>query len=153
MPFIPISGPYCNHIGSCIHPVDSTVFLAVTFHPNGQGPYNLQIWKHVAPYSTPPVLVRDWQQGQAESPGPFGYCNLECLPSGALYIAAAGGVQNASTIVPSYRIEAGLCTPFTPGGVPGPQGPVGPAGSGGALDPNDRKALDWIKEWLGRLLS
>jgi hypothetical protein len=158
MSFTPFEGAYCNHIGSCVHPVDATVYLAVTFHPNGTGPFNLQVWKHAAPYTTPPILVRDWQQGQADSPGPFGFCTLECLPSGALYIGAAGGVQSASSIVPSYRIEPGLCAPFTaaqagpqgPKGDTGPVGPVGPAGgASGGLSPEDVEALRRLKAWLG----
>lgn len=163
MPFTPYEGPYSNHVGSCIHPIDGTVFLAVTFHPNGSGPFNLQIWKHVAPYSAPPVLVRDWQQGSPEAPGPFGYCSLECLPSGALYIAVVGGVISANTIQPAYRVEPGLCAPFTPPGVgpqgpkgdigpAGPQGPQGPAGApgtGGGLDARYTEALERLCAWLG----
>jgi len=164
MPFIPFAGPYVNHIGSCIHPVDSTIYLAVTFHPNGQGPYNLQIWEHKVPYSAAPILVRNWEQGQPESPGPFGYCSLECLPNGALYIAAAGGVASASSIVPAFRIEPNMCAPFTPGGVPGPRGPQGPQGpqgvpgpkgdkgdpgSGGVLSARYTDALNRLCVWLG----
>jgi hypothetical protein len=36
----------------------------------------------------------------------------------------------------------------------GPQGPAGDPGTGGgALDPSDRKALDWIKHWISTLLG
>jgi hypothetical protein len=151
MPFLPFEGPYCNHIGSCIHPVNSTIYMAVTFHPNGSGPFNLQIWEVPPPYTTP-VLKRDWQQGSAEAPGPFGFCTLECLPSGAMWIGAPGGVVSANQIVPSTRVEPNMCTPFTPGGVPGPKGdtgPQGPAGAGGALAADDVEALRRLKVWLG----
>lgn len=164
MPFNPISGPYTNHIGSCIHPVTATVFLAVTFHPNGTGPFNLRIFRHYAPYTSPPELIEEWLQGGPESPGPFGFCTLECLPDGSLYIGVAGGVQSANSIVPAWQVVPGLCAPYTPGqagpqgpkgdtGATGPQGPTGPAGGGSGLDTADRKALDWVKEWLGKLLT
>lgn len=161
MPFTPFTGHYVNHLGSTMHP-NGTVYLAVTFHPNGQGPFNLQIWEHKPPYIGSPTLIRDWQQGTAEAPGPFGFCTLECLPNGGLYIGAAGGVDSISQIKASYRVEPNVCPPFNlaaqqgPAGPqgpkgdkgdPGPQGPAGPAGSGSGASPFEpvRQA---IKAWL-----
>ncbi len=152
--FTPFEGHYCNHIGSCIHPVTSAIFMAVTFHPNGSGPYNLQIWRHAAPYTAPPELLKQWVQGGPESPGPFGFCTLECLPDGSLYIGASGGVQSASQIVPAYQVVPNMCAPFTPGqtgpqgpqGVPGPQGPQGAPGSGGGLSADDQANLAWLAQ-------
>jgi hypothetical protein len=164
MPFVPFEGPYSNHIGSCRHPVTGVIYMAVTFHPNGQGPYNLQIWAHDPPYNTAPVKIREWVQGGAESPGPFGYCTLECMFDGSLWIGVAGGVQSAGSIVPATRVEPNCCAPFQPQGAgqagpagpqgpkgdTGPAGPVGPAGgASGGLSPEDVEALRRLKAWLG----
>ncbi len=137
MPFIPFEGPYSNHIGSCRHPVTGVVYMAVTFHPNGSGPYNLQIYAHDPPYTAPPNKIREWLQGGAESPGPFGYCTLECMFDGSLWIGAPGGVQSAGSVVPSWRVEPNCCAPF------GPQG----SGSGGSgLSPEDAANLAWLRD-------
>ncbi len=165
MPFIPFEGPYSNHIGSCRHPVTGVIYMAVTFHPNGTGPYNLQIWAHDPPYQAQPVKIREWLQGGAESPGPFGYCTLECMFDGSLWIGAPGGVQSANQIVPSWRVEPNCCAPFQPQ-APGPAGPPGKDGKDGApgaqgdpgkdgtsgsavLEAGDREALDRLRVWLG----
>jgi len=154
--FTPFQGHYVNHIGSCIHPVTSAIFMAVTYHPGGSGPFNLQIYRHAAPYTAPPELLRQWTQGSPDAPGPFGFCTLECLPDGSLYIGAAVGAQSAGQIAASYHIEPNMCAPFTAGqtgpqgpkGDTGPQGPPGPAGSGSgdALSVTDRAALKWISD-------
>lgn len=50
----------------------------------------------------------------------------------------------------------GPAGPAGPRGATGPAGPAGPQGepgSGGALDPKDRKALDWLRSLLGVLLG
>lgn len=49
----------------------------------------------------------------------------------------------------------GATGPQGPAGPTGPQGPAGPSGSGGGgeLAADDRKALDWIKRWLGSLVQ
>ena len=134
MPFIPFSGPYVNHIGSTRHPVTGVIYMAVTVHPNGTGPYNLAIYAHDPPYNTPPVKIREWLQGGPESPGPFGYCTLECMFDGSLWIGAPGGVQSASQVVPSWRVEPNCCAPFQPQS-PGPTGPQGPIGMTGPAGP------------------
>lgn len=154
MPFTPFAGPYTNHIGSTRHPVTGVIYMAVTFHPNGQGPYNLQIWAHDPPYTNPPTKIKEWIQGGAESPGPFGYCTLECMFDGSLWVGVAGGVQSASTIVPATIVVPNVCAPFQPQGVgqigpqgvPGPVGPAGPAGTGGALSPEDQANLAWLSQ-------
>ncbi len=40
-----------------------------------------------------------------------------------------------------------------PAGAMGATGPQGPAGEGGALTADERTALDWLLEWVGKLLG
>jgi len=114
--FTVYEGKYTNHTSTCRHPVNSNIYKLVTFHPGGSGPFNLQIWEHKAPYTTPPTLIRQWLQGSADAPGPFGYGGIECLPDGSIYIDVAAGALTATDIQPSYRVEPGCCAPFTPTG-------------------------------------
>lgn len=156
MPFMPFTGHYVNHIGSCRHPVTGVIYMAVTYHPNGQGPFNLQIWAHDPPYNQQPVKIKEWVQGSTEAPGPFGFCTLECMFDGGLWIGAAGGVDSTSQIKASWIVVPNMCAPFQPQGVgqagpqgpqgvPGPQGPAGADGSGSGAWEAVRQAL---RAWL-----
>ena len=69
--FTPFEGKYTNHIGNCRHPVTGAIYKLVTFHPGGAGVFNLQIWEHKSPYTSPPTLIRQWVQGSADAPGPI----------------------------------------------------------------------------------
>lgn len=160
MPFIPFTGHYVNHIGSTRHPVTGVIYMAVTYHPNGSGPFNLQIWAHDPPYNAKPVLVKEWSQGSPEAPGPFGFCTLECMFDGGLWIGAAGGVDSTSQIKASWIVLPNVCAPFQPQQGPqagpagpqgpkgdtGPQGPAGPAGSGsgGAFEAVRQAIRAWL---------
>lgn len=158
--FTPFEGHYSNHVASCMHPVTGAMYILVTFHPNGSGPFNLQVWEHLPPYTVNvPKLIKEWMQG-SDSVGPFAYGAIWCLPNGALHISVPVGADSASLIKPSVRIEQGVCPPYAlgAGGVPGPQGPKGdtgpqgPAGApggGASLAPEDVEALRRLKVWLG----
>lgn len=114
--FSPFESSYSNHIGSCAHPVNSTVYMLVTWRLNGTGPFSLQVWEHPPPYTALPILKRSWKQGEKDQPvGPFGYGSLLCLPNGSLHIAIPQGPDNVNQIKPSIRIEPNMCAPFTPG--------------------------------------
>jgi len=110
--FVTYAPSYCNHVGSCMHP-NQTIYKLLTWRLNGAGPFSLQIWEHKPPYSAAPTLKRTWKQ-TIDVPGPFGYGDPLCLPDGSLYIAIPGGVQTENQIQPSYRIEPGICDPYTP---------------------------------------
>lgn len=78
----------------------------------------------------------------------------------ATYNVAQGkGSPTQDVVIPQYTpytLPAGVPGPrgaTGPAGPQGPQGEPGPAGSGGALDTQDRKALDWLRSILGALLG
>lgn len=62
------------------------------------------------------------------------------------YVPIAGGVGPQG--------PQGVPGPVGPQGVPGPTGPQGPPGSGGSggITTTDRRALDWLINWLKPLL-
>lgn len=144
----------------------------------GAKPRNLALFRKVlAPNADPTTnvwsLLKMWQEGvdydDASAAG-----TVSVLPNGTVHVVMSFGKRNAAGQMTYQPWEASIPRTFGPPierpaggqgpkgdkgdpGVPGPQGPKGDRGDagsgGGALDPNDRKALDWIKEWLGKLLG
>lgn len=168
-PFIPFDTQYSAHTDVTIHPVTGVAYITVAFHPNNTGPFNCRVWSLAPPYTEPPTLIRDWTQGQY-SVGPFGYGASVALPTGALLtvIPVAG---NDPQVRPSILVDVGASPAYPLGGTTDPrvdaltarvavleqqvasiETELGTISQGG-LDTNDRKALDWVKDWLGRLLS
>lgn len=146
MLFQPFEPSYSNHIGSCFHPIDGTVYMLVTWRLNGTGPFSLQIWKQPPPYTAQPTLTRTWKQG-IDTNGPFGYGAPLCLPDGGIHISIPVG-KNANQIEPSILIVPDVCAPFTPGA--GPQGPQGEPGAGGVVLYDAPRMSD---SWKGRAMA
>jgi hypothetical protein len=171
-PFNPFDTQYSAHCDVTIHPGTGVAYITVAFHPNNAGGFNCRVWTLAPPYTGQPTLLRDWVQGQY-SVGPFGHGASAPLPTGALLtvVPVAG---NSNEVKPSILVDVGASPPYALGGgatdprvdalivqfaalsqqVTEIETALGNIGQEpGALDPADRKALDWIKRLLGPLVE
>lgn len=172
--FKAIEGPYSEHIGGAFtHPITGAIFFLVTYRANSQGPYRLQVWEDTLPYGDPKI-IRDWATGTTESgPGPWGHGTCTWGFDGSLYVAVPGGVDS-SAVTPAIHVEPGLFPPYTPAvdlraieaeinrlqqiaslqqtRLNEFETALANAGQGG-LDAADKKALGWLRGFLGDLVG
>lgn len=127
MPFQPFAGRHSSHIDMSLHPTTGVVSITVAYHPDNRGGYNCRLYELAPPYTSAPVLKRDWQQGQNGVLGPFGHGASLMLPTGALLVAVPAGIDGPDAIMPTLLMEPNYSAPFTSGG-PGPKGDKGDQG-------------------------
>lgn len=169
-----ISGPYSEHIGGAFtHPITGAIYFLVTYRANSQGPYRLQVWEDTLPYGDPKP-IRDWATGTTESgPGPWGHGTCTWGVDGSLYVAAPGGVDS-SAVTPAIHVEPNVFPPYVPAvdlrdiiaavnelqklaniqynRTTEIETALANAGQGGLAEA-DKKALGWLRGFLGGLLS